>query len=176
MGRTVIVSHYHPFNLSLCAKLSRRFNDCRIIGAPDPDKKYLASQSELGLILELGPVANGIVEPAALEGSLELVDYLLELLNDEDFVPENKLEMYEESQDIYYPKNDRGEINAYIHSGFQGKDFSVQRGSFTPFRTFQGQEIQLFADRELYPIFINEAAYYPQQLAFTLCRKRMLNF
>ena len=44
MGNTVILSHYNSLNLSLCSKLTQHSKHCRIIGAPDPGRKYLASQ------------------------------------------------------------------------------------------------------------------------------------
>jgi hypothetical protein len=36
---------------------------------------------------------------------------------------------------------------------------------------FDGREIERTSAEVTYPIFINEAAYYPSKLAFTLCRK-----
>ena len=176
MGNTVIVSHYNSLNLSLCSKLAQHFQDCRIIGAPDPGKKYLASQSEFGLILEVGPVANGVVAGVPLESTLSLIEYILGQISALDTQENGSVELYEEAQDIYYPKNEKGELNGYIHSGFQGKDFQLLSGEFTPFMTFQNEEIKLETDENLYPIFINEAAYYPQKMAFTLCRKKKVTF
>jgi hypothetical protein len=42
--------------------------------------------------------------------------------------------------------------------------------------TFQKESIEMKIDEDLYPIFINEAAYYPQKLAFTLCRKKSISY
>lgn len=176
MGSTVIVSHYNSLNLSLCAKLALKFPDCRIIGAPDPGKKYLASQSDYGLILEVGPVANGVVGAAALESTIDLIEFILEELASFNPLENGTLELYEEHEDIYYPKNEKGELNGYIHSGFQGQDFREIEGDYTPFMSFEKGEIKMKTEEKLYPIFINEAAYYPQKMAFTLCRKKRLNF
>lgn len=176
MGKTVIVSHYNPQNLHLCAHLAKRFDDCRIIGSPDPHQKYLASQSENSLMIEVGPVANGVVDAAALEGTLLLLEFILEIANSPDMAMESELEIFEEAQDVYYPKNEHGEITGYIHSEFQGQDFQVKKGQFFPFKTFSGSKIEMEIEQEMYPIFINEAAYYPQQLAFTLCQKKVLKF
>lgn len=176
MGNTVILSHYNPLNLALCASLTQKFKDCRVIGAPDPNKKYLASQSEYGLILEIGPVANGVVEAKILENTLALVEHILEKIESKNLPLSGEVELYEETQDVHYPSNEKGELNTYIHSGFQGRDFQEIEGAYTPFKTFLGKEIQLKTEEKLYPIFINEAAYYPQKLAFTLCRKKKVSF
>ena len=176
MGSTLIVSNYNPLNLLLCAKLTQKFQDCRVIGAPDPNKKYLANQSDFGLIIEVGPVANGVVAGVPLESSLNLIELILEVMSGPIDDSHGSVDIYEESQDVHYPKNENGELNGYIHSGFQGKDFQVIKGEFTPFRSFQNLDIKMKIDEDLYPIFINEAAYYPTGLAFTLCRKKSMSF
>lgn len=176
MGNTIIVSHYNSLNLSVCQKIKERMPQCQIIGAPDPNKKYLASQSDYGLIIEVGPVANGVISAIPLESSLLLIEFILEALSASDIDSSGVVEIFEEARDVYYPKNTEGEINAYVHSALQGKDFSLLKGECHSFMTFQGEVIKEICEEDLYPIFVNEAAYYPQQLAFTLCRKKKLNF
>ncbi len=176
MGNTLIVSQYHPLVLSLCSKLTQHFKDCRVIGAPDPKHKYVASQSECGLILEIGPVANGVVAGVPLESTLSLIEYILEAMSVPDSFENGSIEIFEENRDVHYPQNEKGELNGYIHSEFQGKDFQEINGKFIPFKNFQNEEIEMKTEENLYPIFINEAAYYPHKLAFTLCRRKVLTF
>lgn len=176
MGNTVILSHYNSLNLSLCSKLAQQMGHCRIIGAPDPGKKYLASQSEFGLILEVGPVANGVVAAAPLEATIDLIEFILGQITTPHFLNNGSVEVYEELEDIYYPQNEKGELNGYIHSGFQGSDFKEIEGDYIPFMSFKNEEIRLKTTQKLYPIFINEAAYYPRKMAFTLCQKKKLTF
>jgi len=176
MGRTCILTNYHRINLSVASKLSHKFSDCRIIGSPDPKKKYLGSQSDYGLMIEVGAIANGVVDGKILESTLELISAILDELSlgaSENFTP---FDLYEEVQDVSYPTNSAGEISAYIHPEFQGQDFVPLRGKFTPFKTFSGQVIIQETQEELFPIFINEAAYYPTRLAFSLCKKVRLTF
>jgi aspartoacylase len=176
MGKTIIISEFNPIIFSLCAKLQEEFADCRVIGAPDPSKKYLASQSEHGMILEVGPVANGIVIADILESTLAMLECLLDGIAKQKQSEKRELKIYQEAQDIYYPENEKGDVNGYIHSLIQGKDFLPLKGKFKAFKTFQGDDIELENEEELYPIFINEAAYYSQKLAFTLCRKMSISF
>jgi aspartoacylase len=173
MGKTVILTHYHPLNLKVSKFVRSRFSDCRVIGSPDPQRKYLASQSELGMMIEVGPVANGLVEPLALEHTIDLLDGILEALSAKQ-LDGGQLELYEEVQDVHYPKSENGEISAYIHRQFQGHDFQAIKGNYFPMKTFKGEVVTMKTEEELYPIFINEAAYYPQQLAFTLCKKKLV--
>jgi succinylglutamate desuccinylase len=176
MGKTIIISDYHPYNLQLCSRLKEKIAGCKMIGSPDPGKKYLASQTKFGLILEVGPTPNGLINPIVMEETLLLLDQILAEISATENSEKGSLEVYEEIQNVNYPTNSRGEISSYIHSSFQGKDFQPVKGDYTAFRSFQQQDITLKTSEELYPIFINEAAYYPQQLAFTLCRKTILTF
>ncbi len=176
MGKTVILCHNHPLNLKVSEELTQKMRDCRIILSPDPNKKYLASQSEMGMMIEVGPVANGLVEPVVLEGTLSILEGILSALAAPSETLKNCVEVYEEIQDVHYPQSENNLPSAYIHSDFQGKDFCEINGDYTPFKTFAGHNIHLKTNEKLYPIFINEAAYYPQQLAYTLCRKRILKY
>ncbi len=176
MGKTLILTDYNPLVLWLARQIQTKIADSRIIGSPDPNKKYLASQVVSSLMIEVGPVANGVLDPHALEGTFELVDRLLLSLSTAPELPSGEIEVYVEVEDVKYPLDKEGQISAYIHSGFQGKDFTKIDGSYIPFRHFSGEEVTYKTLGPRYPIFINEAAYYPQHLAYTLCEKRVMTF
>lgn len=176
MGNTVILSHAHPLNFHVASELTRKLNDTRVILSPDPNRKYLASQSEFGMMIEVGPVPNSVINSVVLDGTLNIMKEVLSTLSTLSSLTSGSMEIYEEIEDVFYPQNDQGELTAFIHREFQGKDFVAVDGDYTPFRTFSGEEIKMKTKEKLYPIFINEAAYYPTKLAFTLCRKSDLNF
>lgn len=176
MGKTVIISHDRALNFFVAKNLTEKLSDCRVILSPDPNRKYLASQSEFGMMIEVGPVANGVIDGVVLEGTLQLMREVLTTLSTLSSLTSGSVEIYEEIEDVHYPQNENGEITSYIHSHFQDKDFHPVNGPYVPFMSFDGQEQAKATKEELYPIFINEAAYYPVKLAYTLCRKRILNF
>jgi len=175
MGKTLILTSYDPLNLWVSSKVSSKFSDARIIGSPDPHKKYLASQSEQSLMIEVGPIANGIVDPVVLEGSLALLDQILSSLSDIPQTLNGEIDLYEEIEEISYPEDKEG-ISGYIHRDLMGKDFRPLSGGFKAFTLFNGEDVELKTNEELYPIFINEAAYYPTRQAFTLCRRTRKSF
>lgn len=176
MGNTVIIGHDGPLNFHVASQLVNKFADTRVILSPDPHKKYLASQSQFGMMIEVGPVANGVINAASLEATLALIRQVLQTLATLTTLTSGQLEIYEESEDIFYPQNAGGELTSYIHPDFQGKDFAALEGSYTPFKSFLGEDESRVAQEKMYPIFINEAAYYPMKLAYTLCKKRILKF
>lgn len=174
MGNTIILSHLNQQNIGLSAYLLDKIENCRVLSAPDPQKKYLVSQSEFGLMVELGPVANGTIHPKHLENGLAILESIFAYLSQPTEPIKEEITLYEEVKDIYYPKSLTGEINGYIHSDLQGKDYLPLKGKIKAFKLFQHDEIELELDEELYPIFINEAAYYSTHLAFSLCRKKTI--
>lgn len=176
MGKTLIVTDYNPLVLWLSREVEAKVADTKVIGSPDPNKKYLASQVPSSLMIEVGPVANGVIDPEVLEGTVALLDQLLLSLSEAPVRPDGEIELYVEVEDVKYPLDEMGQLSAYIHSGFQGRDFKVLDGDYTPFRKFSGEEMTFKTLGPRYPIFINEAAYYPQNLAYTLCEKRTIKF
>lgn len=174
MGNTVIISHDRPLNFHVASQLVNHLSDTRVIVSPDPLKKYLASQSEFGMMIEVGPVPNSLIDAAALEGTLALIKEVLRAISTPVNLTGRSLEIYEEIEDVYYPQDESGEITAIIDRNFQGKDFLAVNGEYWPFITFEGKKVKMRTNEEMFPIFINEAAYYPTKLAFTLCRKRTL--
>jgi aspartoacylase len=174
MGNTLIISHHHPVNFLMAQSLKKKIPELRVILAPDPGQKYLVSQSQQGLIIEVGPVANGVVDAAALEATLKIIREILLQMSKPLTLPKGELEVFQEVEDIYYPQNKMGELLAYIHEDFQHKNFIELNGAYTPFKQFDGQDRPMMANRSLYPIFINEAAYYPRRLAYTLCERILL--
>ncbi len=176
MGKTIILTDYNPLVLWLGQELAAKMSDARVIGSPDPNKKYLASQVPSSLMIEVGPVANGLLDPVVFEGTVALLDQILLSLSVAPASPKGEVELYVEVEDVKYPLDEKGQISAYIHSGFQGKDFVKIEGNYTPFRRFSGEEITSKTLGPRYPIFINEAAYYPQKLAYTLCEKTLKKF
>ena len=176
MGNTIIISHAQPLNFHIASRLSTMFPETRVILSPDPHKKYLASQSEFGLMIEVGPVANGVINAQALEATLKLIKEVLRTISTLSSLTSGTLEISEEVEDIPYPQNESGEITAYIHREFQDRDFLPVDGQYRAFKNFNGEDIWLKTNEMLYPIFINEAAYYPTKLAYTLCRKRVVNY
>lgn len=176
MGNTVIISHGNMVNFSVASHLLKNLKDTRVILSPDPQKKYLASQSEFSMMIEVGPIPNSVINAQVLEGTLQLMKEVFRSLSTPSNLTGGSVEIYEEVEDIFYPQNDDGELTSYIHNEFQGKDFLPVEGEYTPFKTFEGKDVTLRTNEELYPIFINEAAYYPTKLAFTLCKKKEMTY
>ena len=63
-----------------------------------------------------------------------------------------------------------------IHPQRQGKDYEPIEAGDPLFLTFSGETIVYEGRSIVFPIFINEAAYYEKGIAMTLTEKQQLKF
>ena len=75
---------------------------------------------------------------------------------------------------IDYPRNEAGEIQAMIHPQLQFQDYEPLHPGDPIFMTFSGEEIFYQGNSTVYPIFINEAAYYEKGIAMHISEKELI--
>lgn len=180
MGLTILPSSRHPFNLRLAAYLSTLHPDVRIcygVKCNDEDP-MLRSISPLGCTIEVGAVAQGILDADLFEKTEMLVHATLNYINAENkgkhlSVPDS-LDVYQTISSVDYPRNSLGEIQAMIHPKLQFKDYQPLHSGDPMFITFTGESISYQRKYTVFPIFINEAAYYEKGIAMTLTEKQHL--
>jgi len=69
-----------------------------------------------------------------------------------------------------------GEIQAMIHPRLQFTDYQPLHPGEPMFLTFEGDEIVYEGKSTVYPVFINEAAYYEKGIAMYLTQKQMVGY
>lgn len=180
MGLTIIPSGQHPFNLQLAAYLQFVNPSVRVYrwAQADRDSPFLRSVYEFGCAIEVGPVAQGVLDARLFQQTEELIyailDYV-EAYNQGTPLPKNDtLTVYQCIQTIDYPRNESGELQAMIHPQLQFKDYETLHPGDPMFLTFDGQAIAYEGDSTVYPVFINEAAYYEKGIAMCLTQKQQL--
>ena len=89
------------------------------------------------------------------------------------FVP-SSLSVYQTISSVDYPRNFDGELEAMIHPQLQFRDYRALRPGDPMFLTFTGESIAYQGTTTVFPIFINEAAYYEKGMAMTLTEKQQL--
>ena len=180
MGLTLILGNTHPFNLQLAAYLSSINPLVRVYhGAQSGQRSaVLRSLCELSFSIEIGSVAQGVLDADFFNKTEELIhailDYL-EVYNQGKASPINSaLTLYQYVGMIDYPRNEKGEIQAMIHPQLQGKDYEALNPGEPIFLTFDNQVIAYEGKSTVYPIFINEAAYYEKCIAMCLTEQYKL--
>ncbi|MBE9207207.1 aspartoacylase [Nostoc sp. LEGE 06077] len=179
MQLTIILGSKHPFLLKLAAQLSAINPEVRICySQPTRDSNFLCSISELGFAIEVGPVAQGVLNAELFQKTEALIYQVLDYIesyNQGLEQPENTtLTYYQYAGVIDYPRNEAGEIQAMIHPQLQFRDYEPLNPDEPIFLTFEGSAIAYQGTSTVYPIFINEAAYYEKGIAMCLTENKTI--
>ncbi|MFQ4140890.1 aspartoacylase [Chlorogloeopsis sp. ULAP02] len=179
MGLSIILDTQHPFMMQLAAYLCS-INPLVKICCPqlDQESSFLRSLCKFGFVIEVGPVAQGVLNADLFQKTEQLIyiilDYLeaynqgLILLNNSTFT------LFEYVETIDYPRNQKGEIQAMIHPQLHFRDYESLNPGEPVFLTFDEKEIFYQGKSTYYPIFINEAAYYEKGIAMCLTKKQLI--
>ncbi len=73
---------------------------------------------------------------------------------------------------IDYPRNESGEIQGMIHPQLQFQDYKPLTPGEPIFLTFEGEPIAYEGASTVYPVFINEAAYYEKGIAMCITQQQ----
>lgn len=180
MGLTFIFDSHHPFNLQLAAHLTSVYPNFKVLasGTQNQDSSVLRSISKLGCTLEVGAVAQGVLDASLFQQTKALVGTILdwvEAYNQGTIPPlKNTLTIYQKIQTIDYPRNERREIEAMIHPQLQFRDYEPLNPGDPMFLTFDGESVLYEGKSTVYPVFINEAAYYEKGIAMYFTQKQIV--
>ena len=180
MGLTFILASHHPFNLQLAAYLTSLYPHLKLLASTtnNHESPLLRSISELGGTLEVGAVAQGVLDASLFQQTEQVVGTILdwvEAFNQGTMVAaKNSLTIYHSIQAIDYPRNEEGEIQAMIHPELQGRDYEALNPGDPMFLTFDGESVLYEGTSTVYPIFINEAAYYEKGMAMCFSQKQIV--
>jgi len=190
MGITLIFEHANWLTYTILDHVQSHLPNVRLMYEPAPTNgysQYLISAAPLGMMIEVGPVAQNLLSATSFEQTVQALDLVMEAIgqynraitttpsqmvnNTEDYL----LEVFQASEMIHFPVDGHGQAQAYTHPDFQNQDFMALEKGMPIFKYYEGSE-ELYQGQTCYPVFINEAAYYNQQLAFTCTNKSLLSF
>ena len=182
MGLTMILTNREPFNLWLAAWVKQREPRVRVylwIDETLPDTA-LGGIVPRGVTLEVGPTPNNVLRGDLWLGTRRVVELCLDFCEAHNqgrviFCEPMPLDVFTHLRSYDYPRDDSGEIQAMVHPELQDKDYQPLRPGDPAFLTFDGTTIAYQADEtEVYPVFVNEAAYYEKRIAFSVTRAERL--
>ncbi|MDZ8185469.1 MAG: aspartoacylase [Nostoc sp. ChiSLP02] len=176
MGLSLIFSEMHPFLMQLAAYVSSINPLVKVcINQKSKEGGFLRSLCELGFVIEVGAVAQNVLNAELFQQTEQLIYNILDYFEryNEGKIPQknNTLILYEYIGSIDYPRDECGEIKAMIHPQIQFQDYQPLNPGDRIFLTFAGKDILYEGVSTIYPIFINEAAYYEKGIAMHLTQK-----
>lgn len=180
MGLSLLLGSLHPASLRLAAYLSSinpLVKVCCLTPA-NTESSLLRSLCDLGVVIEVGPVAQGVLNATLFQETENLIHAVLDYLEacNQGTNPQipSTLTLYEYIADIDYPRTEQGELQAMIHPQLQFKDYEPLHPGAPMFLTFDGRAIAYEGNSTVYPVFINEAAYYEKGIAMCITQKKQV--
>lgn len=176
-GLTLIIDDENRFTLQLASYLQQVDSAIKVYSTAHSGRNQdaLRSLAKYGFCLEVGPVAQGVLDAALFQKTEALIYTILDYLEQYNcnlvtFL-NHSLTLYRYLNTVDYPRNDQGDIQAMIHPQLQFKDYEALYPGNPIFLTFDGETIKYSGAPVVYPVFINEAAYYEKGIAMYLTEK-----
>ena len=177
---TTLISNGDPINLAIAAQAVKRLGSARIYCFTGGDRidSCLRAVAHGGVGIEIGPIPQGLLRHDILASTREAVQAVLKTIdnfNRNGFIaPDPHLTVYRQERQMAYPDRPEGAPPAFIHRELEGRDFTALKLGQPIFQDLAGR-VWTFDDPDTYyPVFINEAAYYHENIAFSLTRKMAL--
>lgn len=176
-GLTLIIDDENRFTLQLASYLQQVDSAIKIYSTAHSGRSRdaLRSLAKYGFCLEVGPIAQGVLDADLFQKTEGLIHTILDYLEQYNCGPvtflNHSLILYRYLDTIDYPRDEQGDIRAMIHPQLQFKDYEALCPGHPMFLTFDGETIEYSGKSVVYPIFINEAAYYEKGIAMCLTEK-----
>ncbi|XP_055470750.1 N-acyl-aromatic-L-amino acid amidohydrolase (carboxylate-forming) isoform X2 [Psammomys obesus] len=85
--------------------------------------------------------------------------------------PAFEMEGYRKLGAVDFPRTSDGGLAGTVHPRLQDHDFEPLRPGDPIFKLFSGEDVLYEGDSIVYPVFVNEAAYYEKHVAFLKSEK-----
>lgn len=168
MGLTAILNNTHVHTRMVCADLHRSIESMKLIEEDSLDSQcnHLNRLCPAGVTVEVGPVANNVINGKLVFAMFDIVEKILDF----DFssnLETTQVPVYKMVDTVFYPEGEHW----YLHSDLEQNDFKrLERGA--PVFINNDREIKFWEKEPVYPFFINEAAYLEKRSAFLVAKKR----
>jgi aspartoacylase len=180
MGNCLVVYGRRPADLALAAGIQRLLGLPIYLHEADPSQKgYLVERWPCGLVVEVGPVPQGVVNATicrqsqlALEATLAV---LAEARRGALCLP-RELVVHRHLGSIDLPRHPDGAPAAVVHPRRQHRDWQPLRSGDPLFLAADGSTIAYepppgIGSAPVWAVFINEAAYGEKGIALSLTRR-----
>lgn len=183
MGNCLVLYNRQPATLALAAVLQRRLGLPIYLHESDPHQSgYLAACWPCALVIEVGPVAQGLVCGRICQQSQIAVETALEALSQARAVPlalGSELVVHGHLRSVDLPRHQDGSAAALVHPTLQDRDWRPLGAGDPLFMAMDGTVASLTqacgaGAGNLWPVFVNEAAYGEKGIALSLTSREIL--
>jgi aspartoacylase len=181
MGNCLVAYGRRPGDLALAAALQHRLGLPLYLHEGDPAQSgYLVESWPCGLVIEVGPVPQGVIQARVVEQTRLALEEALALLAQarQGVLPQPRelvVHLHHGSLDL--PRHPDGSAAAVVHPQRQNRDWQPLRAGDPLFLDQQGRTLVFeppaeLAGQTVCPVFVNEAAYGEKGIAFSLTSRQ----
>ena len=180
MGSCLVVYGRRDTDLALAGLIQNKLGLPIYLHESDKEQTgFLVESWPCGLVIEIGPVGQGLLNSIIISQTKLILENLLEqiknIINSNLFFPD-KLIIHRHIKSIDFPRDEEGNINAFVHPLRQGRDWYPLKKKDDLFCKLDGETIN-YQEKESYvPVFINEAAYMEKNIAMSLTKRELWDF
>ncbi|SMY35064.1 aspartoacylase [Photobacterium andalusiense] len=178
MGPSLILLQSDRFNRQLGAYVKMHMPNAVIVLEDHTSVEqhhFLSSIAPQGVIVEIGPQPQSVIRQDVLDWMDEMTKHILDfvhLYNTDELLPLiPSYEAFRYHETLSLPLDEQGQRIGMVHRSVQDNDFEPLHSGDPIFTLFDGSEVFWKGDYEAFPHFINEAAYYDNNLAMSLAKK-----
>jgi len=180
MGLSIVIDEGSKLTWQVAAYLKEmepRVNIFRWKG-DTKDVSFVNSIAKNGFAIEVGAIPQGVLRADLFFDTQKLIYHILdfiEKLNNKKFQKNyTSIEIYDHIELLDFPRDKNADITAMVHPSLQDKDYTKIKKGDPLFITLDGEDITYDKDNEVYPLFVNEAAYYEKGFAMCLTQKKVI--
>lgn len=181
MGLTLVMFRPDRAVARVAMRLRELVQGLRVFMRIKPGSPGITGLARHGITLEAGPVAPNTLRADVLERLETAVRHVLDILQGGyDEVRGHvgdasaSLDVFVHREYVRYPRDAAGAITAVVHPELQDRDFLPLQPGDPLFWCDDGTVIHYTGARTTWPTFINETAYYENNIAMSLTDLRAM--
>ncbi len=179
MGNSLVVYGRRAADLALASLIQFRLGLPIYLHEGDENQKgFLVESWPCGLVVEIGPVPQGLLHQRIIFQTRLVLEVCLEeiakTISKEACFP-NELIVHRHLKTVDFPRDKEGCPNYFIHKGLQDKDWIPIKHKDPLFENINGNIITNNEINPVVPVFINEAAYAEKNIAMAITKREVWN-
>ncbi len=178
MGCCLVVYGRRPADLALAARVQGSLGLPIYLHEADAAQTgFLVEQWPCGLVIEVGPVPQGVLDARVVRQTRIALETCLQQLaaaREGRGQDPHSLVVHRHLGSVDLPRDPRDRVAALVHHQLQRKDWQPLVDGAVVFECPSGEAVLLQQGQgEAWPVFINEAAYAEKRIAFSLTRREV---
>jgi len=180
MGATLILLSEALYYKRMGAYVKQRMPEANILFEIEKswqEQPYLCCMGAAGVMIEVAEQSHSVLSLTSLDMMKTMLLAVLDFIEAENLDTTRTLPDYDAyyfTQEVSFPVDEQGMRLATVHPTLEGMDFKPVKCGDPILSTFAGYDCHWQGKQDVYPHFINEAAYSSQNIAMALAEKKRI--